>query len=133
MKLLAREFLFNAFALWFTSQVIPGFVIGTSWLSVLEGALVLSILTLLVKPILKILFIPINLMTLGLLSWGVNVIVIYLLTVIDLNIRVIPWMFGGLTFAGFVIPPAQVSYFASLIITTFVLTIFVNVLQTIRD
>lgn len=133
MKHLAREFLFNAFALWFTSQLIPGFIINNSWLSVLEGAFFLSILTLLVKPILKILFIPINLMTLGLLSWGVNVIVVYLLTVIDLNVKVIPWIFEGFTYGGFVVPATSISYFASLVITTLVLTIFTNLLQTIRE
>ena len=133
MKLLAREFLFNAFALWFTSQVIPGFIIKNSWLHILEGAMVLSLLTLLVKPILTILFIPINLMTLGLLSWGVHVVVVYLLTIIDLSIKIVPWTFEGLSFAGFVIPSTNVSYFASLIITTFVLTVFVNLLHTIRD
>jgi putative membrane protein len=133
MKLIAREFLFNAFAMWFTSQIVPGFLITGSWLSIMEGALVLSVLTLLVKPILNILFIPINLMTLGLLSWAVNVIVIYLLTIIDLNIKIIPWVFEGLTFAGFVIPSWNVTYIASLIVTTFVLTLFVNLLHTIRD
>lgn len=133
MKLIAREFFFNAFSLWFTSQIIPGLVIKNSWVPILEGAGFLTLLMLLVKPILSILFIPINIMTLGLLSWFVNVIVVYLLTVIDLNIQIIPWTFPGWSFAGFVIPSWDMSYFVSLIVTTFVLTLCINLLHTIRE
>ena len=39
---------------------------------------VLTLLQLFVKPILKLLFLPINIITLGLFSWVVNVIIVWL-------------------------------------------------------
>lgn len=133
MKYLLRCFLFNAFALWLTSQIIPGIRIQEGWQGVLFSALILSILMLTVQPILKILFIPINIMTFGLLSWAVNVIVVYLLTFIAPGVQIVPWVFPGFSFSGFIIPTISISYILSLISVTMVLTIFTNILHTASE
>ena len=133
MKHIIRAFLFNVFALWFASQLLPTIVIPQGWQAVILAGFTLSMLMLIVKPILKILFIPINIMTFGLLSWMINVIVMYLLTLIDLNIRIIPWSFPGFTFAGFVIPSMEVTYLLSLIVSTFVVTFIINLLKRISE
>lgn len=133
MKYLIRVFLFNTFGLWLTGQILPFFSIGTSWEAILFGGLVLSILMLIVKPILHILFIPINIMTFGLLSWFVNVIVVYLMTIIEPTIRVTAWQFPGAGWAGFVIPPFDFSYIISLICATLTLTFITNILHTLSE
>ena len=63
------------------------------WPVLLMAGLVLSLLMLLVAPLLKILFIPINLLTFGLLSWVINVVVLYLLTVFVSGVSVVAWTF----------------------------------------
>ena len=60
MKFLARAFVFSVFALWLTSQFIPAFRVSGGVGTYLMGGLVFSILDLIVKPMLKILFIPID-------------------------------------------------------------------------
>lgn len=133
MKYLVRVFLFNTFGLWLTSQILPFFTIGTSWEAILFAGLVLSILMLIVKPILHILLIPINIMTFGLISWAVNVIVVYLMTLIEPTIQVMPWQFPGFTWAGFVLPPMAFSYIISLICATLTLTFITNVLHKLSE
>src|SRR3989338_10645634 len=91
MKFLARAFVFSFFALWITSQFIPAFRVSGGVGTYLMGGLVFSILDLIVKPMLKILFIPINFLTLGLAGWFVNVIILYLLTVLVYAISIQPW------------------------------------------
>lgn len=133
MKYIVRIFLFNTFALWLTSQIIPGVVIPNAWQPMLWVGFILSILMLIVKPILSILFIPINIMTFGLVSWLINVIVIYLLTILEPMIQIQPWDFGGATYGGFVIPPFHITYIVSLIIATFVLTFFTNIFHRMSE
>ena len=133
MKYLIRVFLFNVFAIWITSQIIPGFHVGGAWQAILFAGLVLSLLMLIVAPILKILFIPINIITFGLLSWFINVIVIYLLTLVVPDVTVSEWTFSGIGWAGFVVPFMTVSYFFSLIISTFSITFFSNLLHGISE
>jgi putative membrane protein len=133
MKYLLRCFLFNAFALWLTSQIIPGIQVSGGWQGMLFTAGILSILMLIVQPLLKILFIPINIMTFGLLSWAVNVIVVYLLTFLAPGVVITAWNFPGYSFAGFVIPSFPVSYLVSLIFITMMLTLMTNILHDISE
>ncbi len=57
--------------------LIPG-VGFSSWVTLIIAGLVLAILQKLVQPILKLLFLPINVVTLGLFSWVINVLILWL-------------------------------------------------------
>jgi putative membrane protein len=133
MKHLIRVFLFNVFALWLTSQLIPGFVIPGGWQTTLFAGLILSLLMLIVTPLLKILFIPINILTFGLLSWFINVIIIYLLTVFVPEIHVSAWIFRGASFLGFIIPVIHISYFVNLVITSLIIASMTDILHYVSE
>lgn len=129
MKYILRTYFFNVFALWFTSQILPSLTISGGWQAMFVAGLFLSILTLLVAPVLKILFIPINIMTLGLFSWLVNVAVVYVLTIFVPNVQIRQFAFAGSNTAGFVIPSMAVSYPVSLILTSLTITVISNLLH----
>ena len=133
MKYVLRCFLFHAFSLWLTTQILPGISVNGGWQGILISACILSILMLFVKPLLKILFIPINIMTFGLLSWTVNVMVIYFLTFLAPGVQISSWIFSGFSNNGFVIPSFPVSYMLSLVIVTIVLTTFTNILHNVSE
>lgn len=129
MKYLVRLFLFNMFGLWFTSQLIPTFTLRDGWQVLLLAGLVLSLLMLTVQPILKILFIPINLITFGLLSWSINVVVILLLTILVPEVEISEWTFPGLSWAGIVIPSVKLNYILTLVAVSLMITFFTNLLH----
>lgn len=133
MKYFIKTWVFYVFALWLTKELFPAFVAGGSWTTVFVSGLILSLLMLIVKPVLKILFIPINLITLGLLSWVINVIVIYLLTLLAPNVSVSAWYFPGVAWQGFTIPGTQLSYLICLIITSLCVTGITNFLESITE
>ena len=133
MKYLLRMFLFHSMSLWLVSQLLPALVINGGWQVLLLAGFVLSLLTLLVAPILRILFIPINLLTFGLLSWCINVIVLYLLTIFVSGVQVIAWTFPGITVSGFVIPQMAFSSFVSFILVSLSVSMLVNVLHDISE
>lgn len=133
MKYLLKVFFFHSFALWLVSQTVPALTITGGWQTLLFAGGILTLLTLLVSPILKILFIPINIITFGLLSWMIHVIVLYLLTLFVPNVIVLPWQTYGTSFAGFVIPPISFSYTVSLIIVSLAVTFVVNLLYDISQ
>ena len=133
MKYLIRVFVFNVFSLWLSSQLLPTIQVDSSWQAILSAGAILSVLMLVVKPILKILFLPINIITFGLLSWMVNVIVIYLLTVVSTGVRIVPWTFPGGTWAGFVVPSVHVTYLISIIVSSFLITFITNILHTVSE
>ena len=133
MKRIVRSFLFHVFALWMTSQLTAGIVILGNWQSLFIAGFILSVLVFLVRPLLSILFIPINILTFGLLSWVVNVIILYLLTLVVTAVEVHPWVFSGIAWGGFVIPQAQIGYITSLVIASFLVTGTVQLLTWINQ
>lgn len=133
MKLLTRTFLFNIFALWFTSQILPTLRVSGSWQTMLLGGVVLSILMLLVAPLLRILFIPINIITFGLLSWFVNVIVLYLLTIFVPEVTIQAHTFPALVSAGFVVPSFHASWSIALILSSLFVTAIANILHRVSE
>jgi putative membrane protein len=133
MKHIIRIFLFNVFALWLSGQLLPTLIIPGGAGTVLFAGLVLSILMLIVHPLLKILFIPINILTFGLLNWVINVIVIYLLTVFVPEIHINLWIFPGGSWAGFVIPKFQFSYYTALIASSLLITTITDVLHYVSE
>lgn len=133
MKYILRTFIFSIFALWFTNQLIPALQIPGSWQILAIAGVVLGLLTLIVKPILRILFIPINIITFGLLSWLIHVIVIYLLTIFMPEVRIVDFTFPGLSWAGFIVPQTHLSYYASLVAISLTITVIHDMLQELSE
>lgn len=109
MKRIIRSVLINAIALWLVSVYIPGISIESGIVTLMLAALVLGVVTLLIKPFVSLLFLPINLITFGLLSWSVNVIILYVFTKIFPSFTISAWRFEGWSSQGFVIPEMTVT------------------------
>lgn len=133
MKYILRLFLFQIIGLWFAGQLIPTLVVVGNWQSLAIAGIILGLLMLIIRPILKILFIPINFITFGLLSWFVDVIILFILTIIMPQVQVREWLFPGYSLAGFVIPAIKFTYLLSLIASTLVISFISNVLEFVAN
>lgn len=76
MRLL-RPFILTAASLWVLSYFLPTITVA-NWTTLAAASVVLVLLNTLVRPILKILFLPINVITLGLFSVVINVVILWL-------------------------------------------------------
>jgi len=133
MKYFIKMWMFHMVAIWLIKEWIPAFSVLGGWVNILVAGGILSMLMVFIRPIIKILFIPINFLTLGLASWIVNVIVIYLLTLLAPNVSIVPWAFPGWNWQGFVVPATLISYIPTLILVTFALTCVTQFLEHITD
>ncbi len=71
MATLVIKWLINALAIFLVSRFLPGLIVP-DFMVALWGALALGVLNLLVRPILFVLTLPINLITLGLFTLVLN-------------------------------------------------------------
>lgn len=71
------NWLVSAFAILVTAYILPG-VSVQSFTSALVAAVVLGVINALIKPVLLILTLPINILTLGLFTFVINALVIIL-------------------------------------------------------
>lgn len=111
MKKLLKFTLLIAFSLALQNQIWSNLVFGQSVWTIIKVALILTIFELLLKPVIKILLIPINLITLGLFRIVINTVgfylAVFLLSDFQVNsIHTIPFVWQGfsmpaLNFIGF--------------------------------
>lgn len=121
MKALLRNFLINLSALWITAKILPGLDFEGGVKILLIGAGVFMVVNWLIVPLIRLMFLPLNLLTLGIFGWAVNVVGLYLLTVIVPEFKLIPFSFPGANLSGMTLPAMdlnllQVAIVASLMI-----------------
>jgi putative membrane protein len=75
MKLLLR-WVVNALALLVATQIIPGFEV-TGFYAALIAALVLGLLNAIIRPVLLLLTLPVNIVTLGLFTFVINGLLVW--------------------------------------------------------
>ena len=96
MKFVLRKYFITVSSLFILSQLIPSIAIKNSWNGLFYAALTLSLLFYIVRPLLNLIMLPINLVTLNLSSWIVQVLIFYFWTVITNVVKISSWQFSGL-------------------------------------
>ena len=69
----------NAVALYVAFLVIPGFLVSGSWEQYLIAGLMLALLNMIVRPIIKLISFPLILLTLGLFTLIINILMLWIL------------------------------------------------------
>ena len=123
MKWLARSFLINAASLWIVSQIISGVTFAKGYETLFLTGAVLGLVNLFIRPLINILLLPINLLTLGTLRWLVNVATLYLATLLVSDFKIIGFSFPGFVYNGFSIPAFSTTGIPALILTSFILSL----------
>lgn len=73
--------LLNALALIITSKIVPGFDVP-DFTTAIFAAIIIGIINTFIKPVLLLLTAPINLLTLGLFTFVINAVVLYLASLV---------------------------------------------------
>ena len=126
MKSFLRNTLINALSIFVLDQAVPGLSVSGGFLTLIAGGLALSLLFLVVKPVLNLISLPLNLVTLGLFSFLTNAIIFYLLTVFVTGITIASFTFPGFNFAGFVIPKIFFNTLFAFVIVALLQSLIVN-------
>lgn len=109
MKGLLRTYLFYLLALWLTKTIFTPSIITPTDLQVwLIAAGVLALLNMLVKPVLNILFLPVNAVTLGLFSIVINAAIFFAFLRLFPQFQVEAWVFPGFTFQSLHLPQTPI-------------------------
>ncbi len=110
-------------ALWVADYFLSGFNLDNTIKVFSIAAAVLILVNFAVKPLLQLISFPINLITLGLFSWLVNVALIYIVVLLVDGIKLSSGVllldkFGPLSIT---LPNIQLGEFVTLIVATFII------------
>ena len=120
-----RTFLTLAALRWF----FPGFEVGDKIYILILAAFLLTAINILVKPFLKLIFLPLNLVSFGLFGWVINVLNLLILTFLIDEVKFSAFQFPGLNYGGFAIPPISFSALGSLIVGSFLLSLIRRIIH----
>lgn len=122
MKRLIRSFLYYFLSLHLAVSYLVGIQVQGGLKTLFTAAAAMTFFNLLIKPILKLLFLPINLLTLGMFRWLINVILLYLLILAVPTISIVGFDFSGLTYQRLILPAMTISPFWNVVLVSFFLS-----------
>lgn len=126
MKRIIRAFAVYALILWFLANYIGGVEFGNDLKILLSGALALTLAEIFLKPIINLLLLPFNLVTLGVFRWVSNVLMLYITTLVVPGFSIVPFTYPGFSSNLFIIPEMQLGVIGAYILLSFVLSVIAS-------
>lgn len=104
MRTILKHFIINTVTLYLISQAVSGMQFAQGSYTLLLAGLVLTLTTLIIKPVINILLLPINLITFGFFKWVGYAITLYLVTLIVPGFKLLDFVFKGYNSYWFAVP-----------------------------
>lgn len=119
MKSLIRAIIVTILSILVLSWLLPA-VSVTNTVTLIMAGVVLAILNTCIRPVLKILVLPINILTLGLLGWLINLLMIYAAM----------WLVPGFNIAPINLIGIQFNEFWSVVVVSILMSLIGSVFGT---
>lgn len=132
MKSILRHYVFDTFSLFVVSAAVSGIVFEKGIETLLLAGLGLSLASILAKPVINILLLPINLITFGFFRWVSSAIALFLVTLIVPGFRIEGFLYQGFSTQWVEIPAITLGGVMAIVAFSFLLSITVSILHWIR-
>ncbi|MDP1743568.1 MAG: phage holin family protein [Candidatus Amesbacteria bacterium] len=124
IRLFFRTVSINLLGIYLASQILNGVIVYVGGVStLLMAALVIAVVNLFVRPVINLLLLPINLITLGMFRWVSNLVTLFMATRLIPNLQIRSFDFAGSNLYGIIIPPIHFSAFMAFVVATITITI----------
>ena len=127
MKTILKHFIINTVSLYLISLAVSGIIFADGMYSVVLAGIVLTLTTLIIKPVINILLLPINLITFGLFRWVGFAITLYLVTLIVPGFKLMEFVFKGFSSYWFTIPSVSLSGVLAFIAFSFLISTIASI------
>ena len=131
MRGIIKHFLIDTVSLYLISQAVSGIVFAEGLYTLALAGFVLMLATMIVKPVINILLLPINLITFGLFKWVTYVITLYLVTLVVPGFHLGEFVFKGFNSYWFPIPGISLSGILAFIAFSFIISTISSILYWI--
>ena len=129
IRIFLRSIAINLASIYIAAQVLAGVIVYVGgWQTLFMSALAIALINLFVKPLVNLLLLPINLITLGTFRWLANVITLYLVTRFVPNLQIHPFVSSAINAKYLIIPSIHFSAFGAFLVATFTLTLIFHLL-----
>jgi putative membrane protein len=95
MKRILRHFVIDTYSLWLTSLCASGMVFGRGFITLLLAGVGVTLVSVIAKPVINLLLLPLNLLTFGVFRWVAAAIVLFLVTLLVKDFAISGFAFSG--------------------------------------
>lgn len=128
MKKVLRHYIIVTYSLWITAKIASGIVFENGIKTLLISGIVFMIASLLAKPVINMLLLPINLVTFGFFRWVSSAIVMYLVTLIVPSFKLLSFSFSGYTSKWIDLPTLNFEGVLAFVAFSFIISIITSLI-----
>jgi uncharacterized membrane protein YvlD (DUF360 family) len=121
MKRLLRIFIIETTILYIAASIARGIVFENGFTTLVLAGVGMSIASMVVKPVINLLLLPINLITFNLFKWVSSAITLYLVTLVVPGFKILSFGFPGFSSEAFDLPTLELAGVASYIAFSFII------------
>jgi len=129
VKRILRLFIIDTLGLYLVSNAISGITFENGFISLVLAGVGLAISSIIVKPIINILLLPLNLLTFNLFKWASSAIALYIVTLVVPGFLVKGFYFVGYSSKWLDIPSINLQGIIAFISISFLLSLFNSVVH----
>lgn len=126
MKRILKHFVIDTVSLYLASSIASGLVFERGIETIILTGAGLTLASLVAKPIINVLMLPINLITFGLFRWVASAVALYLVTLVVPGFKVMNFFFGGYSSVWFDLPTISLVGVFALIAFSFLLSLIAS-------
>jgi putative membrane protein len=123
MKRILRHFVIDTFCLYLITKIASGVQFGNGFYTLIAAGAAITVVSLIAKPVINILLLPINLITFGLFRWVASSIVLYLTSLIVPTFKILYFNFPGIASRWIDIPKLEFNGLLAYIGFSFILSL----------
>ncbi len=129
MRKAIKYFVVNSVTLYLVSLIVTGLFFEKGAETIVLTGIVLGLTSLIIKPVINLLILPLNLITFGLFRWVGYAVALYIVTLIVPGFKVLDFVFAGFNSYWISIPAISLHGIVALIVFSFVISITSSILD----
>ncbi len=129
MKTYSRSFLISAFAFWTALKFVDGLTLTGNWQNFVLITAFLFVSSFIIKPIIKLIFLPVNLLTFNAVSILVTAATLFAASFLIPEFKITPFTFRGFVYNGLILPSVELNYLLTLLAAAIIITLVITILN----
>ncbi len=129
MRRALKFFIESSVSLYLVSLLASGLVFEKGLTTIMITGVALAVATLIIKPVINILLLPLNLITFGLFRWVGYAVALYVVTLIVPGFKIMDFVFKGLNTYWLAIPSVTLHGILAYIVFSFIISITSSILD----
>ncbi len=126
MRFFLRKYFIITVSIFVLKEIIPAIGTPSLWKDFFYASFLLALLFLIFRPIANLIALPINLLTLNLFSWIINILVFYLWTLLQPAIKINNWQIPSIAIGPLAFQSLTLQSFQVLVVAAILLTVIIQ-------